>query len=116
MRSQPPPDSPPTQFSPYLTQLKKYMPRPRTLPPILALVFGASTLKIFFNWQVFDRLADIRTVRYPSEQWQSSIRPQLPPEELIKEPFPTWLCLAHLKDVDGLRDLAGFPWAAANAV
>jgi hypothetical protein len=30
------------------------------------------------------------------------------------EPFSSWLCLAGLKDVDGLGDLAGFPWAAAE--
>jgi hypothetical protein len=34
-------------------------------------------------------------------------------DEQHNEPFPTWLCLAGLKDVDGLCELPGFPGAAA---
>ena len=30
------------------------------------------------------------------------------------EPFPSWLCVVDLQDVDGLGELAGAPWAAAE--
>jgi hypothetical protein len=30
------------------------------------------------------------------------------------EPFPSWLCLASLQDMDGLGELAGAPLAAAE--
>jgi hypothetical protein len=29
-------------------------------------------------------------------------------------PFPSWLCVADLQYVDGLGELPGFPWAAAE--